>query len=155
VWDRLRKQIDLERRQLHLLLEKYQALLRKCAVTSPNDIELSALAAMLHAFYNGIETIFKRTAAELGDPLPAGESWHKELLDAMAQATRQRSPVLSPELQARLKEYMEFRHMFRHAYTFELQWNKMRTLILGCEETLKLVEGELDHFFKTESAGDP
>ena len=76
MWDRLRKQIDLERRQLHQLLETYQTLLRKSAATPPNDIELSALAAMLHAFYNGVETIFKRIATELGDSLPAGESWH-------------------------------------------------------------------------------
>jgi hypothetical protein len=49
---------------------------------------------------------------------------------------------------------MEFRHMFRHAYTFQLRWNKMTALILGCEETLKLVEVELDRFFKSESARD-
>ena len=72
----------------------------------------------------------------------------------MAQPTQKRKPVLPSDLQARLKEYMEFRHMFRHAYTFQLRWNKMMALILGCEETLKLVEVELDRFFKSESARD-
>jgi hypothetical protein len=128
-------------------------LLAKCAVSQPNDIELSALAAMLHSFFNGIENIFKRTTLELGDPMPGGESWHKELLDGMTQPTGNRKPLLSLGLRGQLKEYMEFRHVFRHAYTFDLRWDRMRTLVLGCEETLRLVEGELDKFFEAGTGG--
>jgi hypothetical protein len=108
---------------------------------------------MLHSFYNGIENIFKRTVLELGDPMPDGESWHKDLLDGMTQATGNRKPVLSGGLRTRLKEYMEFRHLFRHAYTFDLRWDRMRTLVLGCEETLQLVESELDGFFEAGTSG--
>jgi hypothetical protein len=146
VWDSLREQATLEREQLHRLLDVHRPLLEKCAASPPNDIELSALAAMLHSFYNGIENIFKRTCLELGDRSPSGEFWHKQLLDGMTQATSQRSPVLSPGLRGRLKEYMEFRHVFRHAYTFDLHWDRMKTLVLSCEETLKLLEDELDQF---------
>lgn len=148
MWDSLQEQVTLERGQLHRLLDVHRPLLEKCAASPPNDIELSALAAMPHSFYNGIENIFKRATLELGDRLPGGEFWHKELLDAMTQATGQRNPLLSPGLRGRLKEYMEFRHMFRHAYIFNLNWDRMKTLVLGCEETLKLVEGELDRFFE-------
>ena len=48
---------------------------------------------------------------------------------------------------------MEFRHVFRHAYTFDLRWDRMKTLVLGCEETLQLVEGELDRFFEARTGG--
>jgi len=153
VWDKLREQVTLERGQLHRLLRVHRPLLAKCAVSPPNDIELSALAAMLHSFYNGIENILKRTTLELGDSMPGGESWHKELLDGMTQPTGNRKPVLSPGLRGRLKEYMEFRHAFRHAYTFDLRWDRMKTLVLGCEETLQLVEGELDRFFEAGTGG--
>jgi len=51
-------------------------------------------------------------------------------------------------LRVRLKEYMEFRHLFRHPYIFTLSWSRMKTLVLGCEETLQMVEGELDRFFE-------
>jgi hypothetical protein len=128
-------------------------LLAKCALSPPNDIELSALAAMLHSFHSGIENILKRTTLELGDPMPGGESWHKELLDGMTQPTRNRKPVLSPGLAGRLKQYMEFRHVFRHAYTFDLRWERMKTLVLCSEETLQLVEGELDRFFEAGTGG--
>ena len=129
------------------MLRGYHPLLAKCAVSSPDYIELSALAAMLHSFYNGIENIFKRTTLELGDRMPDGESWHKNLLDGMTEATGNRNAVLSPHLRSRTKEYMEFRHVFRHAYNFDLRWDRMKTLVLGCEETRQLLEGELDKFF--------
>ena len=64
-----------------------------------------------------------------------------------------REQVLSRELGGRLKEYMEFRHVFRHAYTFDLRWDRMKALVLGCEETLQLVEGELDRFFEAATGG--
>lgn len=115
MWDRLREQVALEQEQLHRLLDIHRPLLDKCAVSPASNIELSALAAMLHSFYNGIENIFKRTAVELDGVTPSGEYWHKELLDAMTQATSKRPPVLSAGLRGQLKEYMEFRHLFRHA----------------------------------------
>ena len=55
MWDELREQVALERRQLHRLLRVYRALLGRCATSAPDDIEISALAAMLHCFYNGDE----------------------------------------------------------------------------------------------------
>ncbi len=153
MWARLRKQVALEREELHRLLGRYESLLRKCANQTPNDIELSALGAMLHSFYNGLENIFKRIAVELDNSLPGGEFWHQELLDAMPRATSRRGPVVSPGLRARLKEYMEFRHVFRHAYIFDLRWDRMRPLVLGCEETLRLLEEQLDAFLKSGPAG--
>lgn len=147
MWDRLRKHIAGELQQLHLLLDLHRPLLEKCETTQPSPVELSALAAVLHSFYNGIENIFKRVAEELDGEFPRSEFWHKILLDAMAQATVRRSPVVSSGLRQRLKEYMEFRHVFRHAYTFSLRWERMQALVLGCGETLKLLEEELDRFF--------
>lgn len=153
MWDNLREQVAVEREQLRRLLETYQPLLEKCAATPPDAIELSALAAMLHSFYNGVENIFKRTTLELDGVMPGGEHWHKELLDAMTQATRERHPFLSLGLAARLKEYMEFRHVFRHAYTLNLRWDRMRSLVLGCEETLGMLEREVAEFLRGQRAG--
>jgi hypothetical protein len=81
--------------------------------------------------------------------MPDGAWWHKDLLDSMADTVGNRQPLLSSGLRGRLKEYMEFRHVFRHAYTFDLRWDRMKTLVLGCEETLQLVEDELDRYFQT------
>ncbi len=154
MWDRLGKQVALERQQLHRLLETYHPLLEKCAANPPDYIELSSLAAMLHSFYNGIENIFKRVALELDGGPPSGEFWHRELLDSMKVPGKSRPPVISEELLESLDDYLQFRHFFRHAYTFDLRWDRMKTLVLGCEETLGLVEGELDRFLEAEAPGE-
>ena len=93
----------------------------RCASATPDAIELSALAAMLHSFYTGIENIFKRIALELDGAMPRGESWHRELLDAMTGPTQARGAVISLPLRGQLREYLGFRHVFRQAYSFQLR----------------------------------
>lgn len=141
--DKLRKQIAVELQQLNRLVEVHRPLLAKCVGESPSEIEISALAAMLHSFYTGIENIFKRIVLESGGTLPSGEAWHRELLDAMSTPHSPNSSVISPHLHDRLREYLRFRHVFRQAYSFELRWDKMASLVLQCEETLRLLGAEL------------
>ncbi len=147
-WDKFRKQQAAEREQLQRLLSGIGGLLIKCRTTDPTEIELSALAATLHAFYTGVENIFKRVAMELdGEPV-RGEAWHRELLLRMKTATGSPPAVLAEELHDGLNEYLRFRHVFRHAYSFDLDWQKMSPLVLRLEETFLKLEQALDDFLK-------
>lgn len=146
--DRLKKQIAVELEQLRTLLEAHSSLLKKCEEEEPNIIELSALAAMLHSFYSGIENIFKRAAKEMDGGEPKGEAWHRQLLDAMAAASPKRPSIISPSLRETLKGYLDFRHLFRHSYVFNMQWAKMEELVRSCEDTLEKFGLELDEFMK-------
>ena len=113
--DKFRKQQATERDQLHRLVLGMHELLAKCRTTVPTEIELSALAALLHSFYTGIENIFKRVAVELdGEPV-RGDFWHRELLLRMKSPTAHRPALLSEELHDSLNEYLRFRHVFRNA----------------------------------------
>jgi hypothetical protein len=47
-----------------------------------------------------------------------------------------------------LNEYLRFRHVFRNAYSFDLDWQKMSPLVLRLEETFKKLEKALDDFVK-------
>jgi hypothetical protein len=135
--------IDVELAQLRQLLAEHSPLLRLVRTTPPDGIERSALAAMLHSFYTGIENLFKRIAIECDGGPPAGSAWHRALLDSMATATAARPAVLSPALHSRLTEYLQFRHVFRQAYAFQLRWEKMQALVGDCETTLAGFESEL------------
>jgi hypothetical protein len=115
VWDRLRKQIALEQAQLHRLTEMYRPLIETCAARPPTEIELTALAAMVHSVYNGVENIFKRVAEEVDGGSPRGEFWHRELLDSMRVPGKTRPAVISEVLAEALDDYLTFRHLFRHA----------------------------------------
>ena len=149
MWDKLRKQVAMERQELHRLLEIHRPLVLQCATRPPSAIELSALAAMLHAFYNGIENLLKRIAAEVDGRVPGGEFWHRELLEEMTKPNGARPAAISEALSKRLREYLEFRHVFRQAYAFQLRWEKMSHLVLECEDTLRLLEAELDIFLQS------
>jgi hypothetical protein len=147
--DKLQKQVAVELEQLNRLLETHRPLLRKCRGTKPDPIELSALAAMLHAFYTGIENILKRVTVELDSNPPTGEFWHRQLLDSVARSGPARPPVISAHLRDLLRNYLYFRHVFRQAYTFELRWEKMAGLVHDCEDTLRELELELRNFFES------
>jgi len=146
VLDSLRKEVKVEFEQLRQLLSVHRSLLDKSHVHPPDRIELSALAAMLHAFYTGIENVFSRIALLTEGSKPLGNAWHRSLLEAMATPHPRREAVLSKELVHELKEYLAFRHMFRHAYTFHLRREKMGPLVLRCEEVLARLESEVIAF---------
>ena len=147
-WDKFRKQQAAEREQLQRLLSGIQPLLLKCRDAAPTEIELSALAATLHSFYTGVENIFKRIAVELdGEPVH-GDAWHRELLLRMKTPNTRRPALLSEELHDTLNEYLRFRHVFRNAYSFDLDWQKMSPLVLRLEETFQRLENALNAFLK-------
>ena len=68
----------------------------------------------------------------------------------MAQSTSKRQAVVSSDLAAILGKYMLFRHVFRHAYDFELKWRKMSDLVLQTKQVLDRLEAELMDFFDSE-----
>jgi hypothetical protein len=147
VWPDVEEQVAVEQTQIAQLFVAYQVTIDESSQREPDFIERSALAAMLHSFYTGIENIFKRIALEIDGDIPSGYASHSDLLAAMTQSTAKRPPVISEELQIRLSAYLSFRHVFRHAYSFQLEWEKMRDLVLGSHATWRQLQSELDHFF--------
>lgn len=149
MWDKLGKQITVNREELNLLLNKFNSLLDNVSTErEPTPVEITALAAILNSFYNGIENIFKRIAVLIDGGCPRGDSWHTELLTAMTKSTTYRSPVISDQMCRSLKRYMDFRHFFVHGYAYQLEWDLMSPLVLDCKRTLRLLEAELNEFLK-------
>src|SRR3990172_6707459 len=83
---KLRKQIEVEREQLHQAIKLHRPLLDRAGTRELDAIELSAAAAFLHSFYTGIENIFERIAIDLDGANPSGTRWHRDILDRMALA---------------------------------------------------------------------
>lgn len=146
MWPELREQLAVEAAQLQQLFEVHRPLLESCRHREPDAIELSALGAFLHSFYTGIENLFRRVALELADGIPQGEAWHRRLLLQMREPTPNRPALLSSSLEERLKPYLQFRHVFRQAYSFQLHWPKMAPLVLECEEVFGDLQAEVAAF---------
>ena len=64
-------------------------------------------------------------------PIEKSAGWHKELLNNAARGM----DIISSESRDILVEYMQFRHFFRHAYNFQMNWQKMEHLALGIPGT--------------------
>lgn len=148
MWPDLREQLQVELEQLDQLFASHSRILESPENHEPDQIELSALAAFLHTFYCGIENCFRRIVIELGDNLPTGEAWHRQLLHLMTYATESRPHVISDELHEQLLGYLRFRHLFRNLYLMQLEWEEMKHLVIEAEDTMSKLGSELAAFVR-------
>lgn len=153
MWPETREKVNIEIEHLHKQIEYHRILLQKVSHSDPDPVDLSALSALLHAFYTGIENIFTRIAVEIDGVRLSGDRSHTDLLTKMAKATAKHPAVISNSLYVETIKYMQFRHVFRHAYTFDLKWRKMSELVFHCEEVLEHLETELTDFFDSSGQG--
>jgi hypothetical protein len=145
---KIQEYIENEFILLTRLIEKHRPLIKTAQDKIPEDFHISTLGAMLQSFYGGIENLFKRIAYDVDGNFSKSDSWHKNLLDRMALPYKDRPAVITDDLRKRLHKYLDFRHVFRAIYSYDLNWKKMRDLVLGCEETLLLLQTELNVFSK-------
>jgi hypothetical protein len=73
-------QVDLEVKQIDQLLESYADLLKRVQKNTPDLVEVTAVASVLHSFYNGLENIFLAIAKGIDADVPTGSQWHRDLL---------------------------------------------------------------------------
>lgn len=70
------------------------------------DVYLESAALNLHGFYSGSERLFELVARHVDEDLPAGETWHHDLLRQMAVGDLAVRPaVISNETAASLDRF--------------------------------------------------
>ncbi len=104
------------------------------------DVDLSApeidrkevvfVGYKLHNLYNAAENIFRNIAETSGNHLEAKSRWHADLLDRMRlDLTPSRPAVIDDESFDQLDELRRFRHVFRAAYSVELDPERMALVL--------------------------
>ena len=111
------------------LFSEYELIFEKIKVEEPDLFDMTILGSVLHSFYNGLENIFEIIAKNIDNNVPSGNKSHQELLHQMASENGFRHEIISEDLYLRLREYATFRHFYRHAYSFQLNWEKMKPLV--------------------------
>lgn len=142
-------QISFEVGQIDTLLAAYAELLSHSQTHKPSLVEVTAIASVLHSFYNGLENIFLVVAKRIDQHVPDTEQWHRQLLAYMAQTTTNRNQVLSPDLANRLTDYLGFRHFYRHSYSFFLEWAELEKLVVPLADVWKATKTELEIFLQS------
>ncbi len=107
-------------------------------------VYLDSVALNLHSFYSGVERLFELIARHVDGALPAGETWHRDLLQQMAQdLTDVRPAVIDQDSALTLDEFRRFRHLVRNVYTINLVPDKMSRLILALPVLWSKLRAEL------------
>ena len=130
----LKTEIDSDLADLDRIVSEIKNLRQDIGSAEPSFRDRAAFGALLHSFYNGIENILKRISEEVDRGAPVGDSWHKALLKRMEIEVKGIRPaVLQQETVRCIKPYLGFRHFFRHSYTFEIDWAKLKPLVVNVD----------------------
>jgi hypothetical protein len=111
------------------------------------DLYLDSAALNLHDFYSGLERVFSLIASSVDESVPRGHEWHRELLRQMGTDIPQVRPaVLSAQTVQDLEEYLGFRHVVRHIYAFEFDFERVERLVRHLRPLFERVSTELEAF---------
>ncbi len=114
-----------------------------------SDLYFRAMGSILHDFYSAVEKSFLTIAREIDNEVPAGSSWHSDLLDQMSyDIDGVRPAVISKDLREKLKEYLGFRHIFRNVYGFNLVGNKLDLLLKNLPNIHKCYKKAVSKFLQ-------
>lgn len=144
----LRVEVDNELLNLQQIVQRVDALLQRVDAT-PNEEQLIALGKYIHDFYNTVEGIFERIEQRLEVPMPIGRSWHTHLLRQIEREIPNKRPaVVEHELARKLNRFLRFRHLYRHTYGYELQWEELQPLVEMLPEVFTTFRTQLMHFLE-------
>jgi hypothetical protein len=145
----LKTKLLFEISQMDKLLNDSKPLFDLYKLKTPDFIEMSAGAMVLHSFYNGIENILVLIFKHYDGQLPNGNKWHMELLDRAFISDKNRKQIFSDESQKKLEEYLKFRHFVRHSYGFQLDWERMEDLINGINIFWETIKENINNFIRS------
>jgi hypothetical protein len=121
----LRVEVEIELGHLRRIAGELDQITAEVRGGLEPDLRLrTAAGAFLQQFYNGVENVLRRFARFYEVALPEGEHYHAELLARFAELSSRLPPLLDRELFAELDRYRSFRHVFRQAYGFQLEWSR-------------------------------
>ena len=142
----IKEQIEFKINDIDKLFLEYDLIFKKIETETPDLFDMTILGSVLHSFYNGLENIFEIIAKNVDNSVPMGNKSHQELLHQMASENEMRNEIINEELYSKLKEYVTFRHFYRHAYSFQLNWEKMKPLVDSIHVIWKESKESLQNF---------
>jgi hypothetical protein len=115
----------------------------------PEDVPVydrAAIGYFLHNFYSGCENIFRAIARFFENDVGPG-SWHTDLLKRMKLPIEGYRPaVIDEELYNLLEDFRGFRHVFRHSYSFELDWERERLVARKFRRAVDMLREQVGRF---------
>lgn len=120
--------LQIERNRIVKELRAVEPLRRILERRVPDEVELRAVASVLHAVYNGFEAVLKKSVNNDGGQSTDKGRWHRVLLNQAITAGPDGTSILSQETALLLEGLLAFRHFYRNSYGNDLNWDLMKPL---------------------------
>jgi len=134
-------------RSIYKILEKKASLIQKQPVAQES---VESAGYWLHNLYSAYEDLFKLVAGFWENSLSLDGGYHSQLLKRMMLNIKDVRPALLSETGYRiLNELRGFRHVFRHAYSYGLDDDRVGSLLQKILEQKDAVFNDLQTFHKT------
>jgi hypothetical protein len=106
-----------------------------------------SLGYQFHNLYCAFEDLFKIVAKFFENTIEDTSRYHIELLKRMTlEIEGVRPSLISQELCTALDEFRAFRHVFRHAYSYEIDLEKIELLLKKFEYIQTNYKEDIHHF---------
>jgi uncharacterized protein YutE (UPF0331/DUF86 family) len=134
-------------RNIYKILEKKASLIQKQPAAQES---VESAGYWLHNLYSAYEDLFKLVAGFWENSLSLDGEFHTQLLKRMLLNIKDVRPALLSETGYRiLNELRGFRHVFRHAYSYGLDDERVGTLLRKVFEQEDSVFNDLQNFRET------
>jgi len=130
--------------QLDHIDSVYRKIDERKAGAQADPICLEALGYQLHNLFCAFEDAFKIIGSHFENRVAESDRWHAEFLRRMKQEIEGVRPaVISEEVFDLLDELRAFRHVFRHAYGRDLEYEKARIALDKAEQLRQRYQGRI------------
>ena len=111
------------------------------------EANLESLAYQLHNLYCAFEDLLKIVADFFENHIDDSAHYHSALLWRMKMPIEGVRPALLSETSYKLLDSLRaFRHVFRHAYSYELDPKKLALVVEDALKLRRLYQGDIDRF---------
>jgi hypothetical protein len=146
--EKIKIKIEHEISRIDKSLDSVKPLLDLCKLREPDIIEMTAAAQVLHSFYNGIESILILLFKYMNEKLSNDLKWHKTLFEMSFGINSKNIKIIREDIKKKLEKYLLFRHLIRHSYGSELDWNEMGPLVKEIVNIWEIIKTDFETFIK-------
>jgi serine phosphatase RsbU (regulator of sigma subunit) len=132
---------------LDQLQRELNELQKSLAVSTPTFRDLAAAGYVLHNVYNALENTFEQISRTFENHINDRTQWHRELLSKIClKIPGIRPAVIAVDARHVLGDLLGFRHVFRHAYDYNLNADRIRLLIRDWNVARPHVVASMENF---------
>ncbi len=135
--------------QKQIIEQIYDKIEERADMKENDSVKIESTAFQLHNLYCAFEDLFKIILDYFENNIIEKEFYHTELLKKMKLNIKGIRPsFVSEESYKFLDELRAFRHFFRHAYGYEIDYSKIKLVIDKVLKLKMIYQNDMDDFIK-------